>query len=84
MTGLSVSEGRANGGMMVTEHARIVIGADGAHSIVAKAVGAPRYHERPAFTYAYHSYFSGVPLDGVAIWVRPARAYITDFRQTTV
>jgi flavin-dependent dehydrogenase len=68
--------GRADGGAMVTEHARIVVGADGAHSVVAQAVQAPRYHERPAYTFAYYSYFSGVPMDGIEIWIRPQTAYI--------
>jgi 2-polyprenyl-6-methoxyphenol hydroxylase-like FAD-dependent oxidoreductase len=69
-------KGRADGGVMVTERARIVIGADGAHSVVAKAVQAPRYHERPAYTFAYYSYFSGMPMGGIEIWIRPATAYI--------
>jgi flavin-dependent dehydrogenase len=68
--------GRASGGAMVDEYARIVIGADGAHSAVAKAVQAPRYHEHPALTYSYYSYFSGVPMAGIEIWIRPNRAYI--------
>ena len=43
--------GRGNGGTTVDEYAQIVIGADGAHSTVAEAVQAPRYHERPVLTY---------------------------------
>jgi len=62
--------GRANGGQMVSEHASIVIGADGVHSVVARAIEAPQYSERPALTYAYYSYFSDVPVDGVEIWLR--------------
>jgi flavin-dependent dehydrogenase len=68
--------GRAHGGAMVEERARIVIGADGAHSVVAKAVHAAHYHERPTLTFGYYSYFSGVPLDGIEIWIRPTAAYI--------
>lgn len=68
--------GRAEGGATVTERARIVVGGDGARSIVAKAARAQRYHERPAFTFAYYSYFSGVPLDGVEVWRWPACTYI--------
>ena len=69
--------GRGHNGAVVTERARIVIGADGAHSLVAKAVGAPRYDERPALTFAYNSYFSGVPLAGTEVWIRPGeRIYI--------
>jgi flavin-dependent dehydrogenase len=69
--------GRGHGGAMVSEYARIVIGADGAHSLVAKVARAPRYHERPAFTFAYYSYFRDVPLDGVEVWRWPACTYIT-------
>lgn len=69
--------GRAEGGAFVTERARLVIGADGAHSIVAKAVRAPTYNARPALTFAYYSYFSGVPMAGIELWMRPDCAYIT-------
>jgi flavin-dependent dehydrogenase len=68
--------GGASGGAIVTEHARIVIGADGAHSLVARAVQAPRYNEHPALTFGYYSYFSGVPVRGNEVWLRPAQAYI--------
>ena len=67
--------GRGQGGV-VTERARIVIGADGQHSLVARAVGAPTYHERPALNFAYNSYFSGMPMAGIEIWLRPGLAYI--------
>ncbi len=68
--------GRAHGGAMVEERARVVVGADGAHSVVAKQVQAPRYHERPTFTFGYYSYFSDVPLSGIEVWIRPWAAYI--------
>lgn len=68
--------GRANGGAMVTEYGRIVIGADGAHSIVARAVQAPTYNERPVVTCSYYSYFSDVSLIGNEIYLRPDRAHI--------
>lgn len=68
--------GRAHGGASITEYGRIVIGADGAHSIVAEAVQAPMYNERPVYTFAYYSYFSGVPMDQIEIYLRPDCAYI--------
>lgn len=68
--------GRTHGGAIITEHARIVIGADGAHSIVARAVRAQHYQEQPALTFAYYSYFSDVPLDGVEVWRWPTCTYI--------
>ena len=56
--------GRARGGESVTEQARIVIGADGLHSTVAKAVAVEPYHERPQYQAGYYSYWSGLPMDG--------------------
>ncbi|HET8630939.1 MAG TPA: FAD-dependent monooxygenase [Thermomicrobiales bacterium] len=63
--------GRASGGATVQERARIVVGADGAHSVVARAVRAREYRARPALTFAYYSYFSGVPLGGIEVYLRP-------------
>ncbi|MGI8856434.1 MAG: NAD(P)/FAD-dependent oxidoreductase [Thermomicrobiales bacterium] len=68
--------GRANGGVTVAEYGRIVVGADGARSIVAQAVQAPVYHERPMLTFSYYSYYSGVPMDRIEIYRRPGRAHI--------
>jgi 2-polyprenyl-6-methoxyphenol hydroxylase-like FAD-dependent oxidoreductase len=68
--------GRASGGAMTREDAAIVIGADGLHSVVAKAVAAPSYNEHPSLTYSYYSYFSDVPMGGIEVWVRRSRAYI--------
>jgi flavin-dependent dehydrogenase len=39
---------------------RLVVGADGLHSLVADRVGARRYQEHPALTCVYYSYWSGV------------------------
>jgi flavin-dependent dehydrogenase len=68
--------GRSSGGAMVDEYARIVIGADGAHSVVAKTVQAARYNEHRPLTYSYYSYFNDVPMAGIEVWIRPDRAYI--------
>jgi flavin-dependent dehydrogenase len=65
--------GHAAGGAVVTEEARIVVGADGLHSSVARAVQAPEYDVRPVFTCAYYSYWSGVPLPGAVLYPRPDR-----------
>jgi 2-polyprenyl-6-methoxyphenol hydroxylase-like FAD-dependent oxidoreductase len=51
-----------------TERARVVIGADGKHSLVAKAVDAPRYDEQPALTCGYYTYWAGVPMRGGEIY----------------
>jgi 2-polyprenyl-6-methoxyphenol hydroxylase-like FAD-dependent oxidoreductase len=39
--------GHGKGGSTVTERARVVIGADGRHSLVAKAVTPEQYHDKP-------------------------------------
>lgn len=57
-----------------TEASRLVVGADGKHSMVAEAVGAARYRERPASTLACYSYWSGVPMAGGELYQRPDRA----------
>jgi flavin-dependent dehydrogenase len=61
----------------VTEHARIVIGADGLHSTVARGVQAPAYDEQPTFTCAYYTYWSGVEVDEPELYIRPGQAIIT-------
>jgi 2-polyprenyl-6-methoxyphenol hydroxylase-like FAD-dependent oxidoreductase len=74
-TGFTVDEilfedGRAagirghGGGGTVVERGSVVVGADGQHSLVAKAAGAACYHERPPLEVSYYSYWSGLPMDG--------------------
>jgi flavin-dependent dehydrogenase len=53
------------------EHARIVIGADGLNSLVARGVGAPTYNDQGTLTCAYYTYWSGVEIDGVELYPRP-------------
>jgi flavin-dependent dehydrogenase len=65
--------GRTASGALVTEQARIVIGADGIHSLVARQVEAPSYNTRPTFQCCYYSYWSGVPLEGVEFYPRERR-----------
>jgi flavin-dependent dehydrogenase len=59
---------RSRGG---TEHARIVIGADGLSSLVALSVDAPTYNDHGTLTCAYYTYWSGVEMDGVELYPRP-------------
>lgn len=54
--------GHGQGGGSVTEHAPIVIGADGLHSVVARGVNAPTYHDVPTLTWIYYSYWGDVSL----------------------
>ncbi|MGH2634294.1 MAG: NAD(P)/FAD-dependent oxidoreductase, partial [Tepidiformaceae bacterium] len=62
--------GSAAGGTEVVEQARIVIGADGLHSVVAKAVQAPVTKERPVASCGYYSYWSGVAIDAFEVHPR--------------
>jgi flavin-dependent dehydrogenase len=65
--------GRGPGGRIVTARAALVIGADGMRSRVAELVDAPVYHARPAVQGSYWSYWSGVPVDGGALYPRDGR-----------
>ena len=56
--------GRDRDGRAVTEHARVVVGADGLHSLVARAVRPDQYHDKPRLQCSYYTYFSGLPMDG--------------------
>jgi flavin-dependent dehydrogenase len=69
--------GRSAGGAPVSEKARIVIGADGMNSLVARSVGAPAYNARPILTCAYYTYWSGVDMEGVELYPRPGRMIVT-------
>ncbi len=62
--------GAHRNGRLVTDTARIVVGADGMHSRIARLVGAPAYHTRPPLTSFYYSYWSGVDTDGVEMYPR--------------
>jgi 2-polyprenyl-6-methoxyphenol hydroxylase-like FAD-dependent oxidoreductase len=66
--------GSARGRPAVTETASLVIGADGKRSLVAGAVGARRYRERPVRSFASYSYWAGVPVSGGELYQRPGRA----------
>jgi flavin-dependent dehydrogenase len=55
--------GHTRGGQTVTERARLVIGADGKHSLVARCVQAAPYREVPALACAYYAYWADVPTD---------------------
>ncbi len=62
--------GQAAGGQSVTERARLVVGADGLRSIVARTVGATHTRYVPPLTCSYYAYFDDVPLDGVEVYPR--------------
>ncbi|MCW5853570.1 MAG: FAD-dependent monooxygenase [Anaerolineae bacterium] len=68
--------GGSHGDPMVTEMARVVVGADGMHSFVARQVKAPTYHERPALTCGYYAYWSGMDCSGIEVYTRPGRCLL--------
>ena len=73
VTGL---RGHGKGGKTVTEHARVVIGADGRHSLVAQGLGPDQYNEKPQLLMGYYTYFSGLPMKGrFETYIRPDRAF---------
>jgi flavin-dependent dehydrogenase len=68
--------GRSKGGQTVTEHAQVVIGADGIHSLVAQAVGPEQYNEKPPLNASYYAYWSGLPMNGrFEAYIRPNRGF---------
>jgi 2-polyprenyl-6-methoxyphenol hydroxylase-like FAD-dependent oxidoreductase len=67
--------GRGHNGTAVTERARVVVGADGRYSQVARVVRPEQYHEKPKLQQAYYSYWSGLPVDGVETVIRPDRGW---------
>ena len=56
--------GRPPGDSPVVESARIVIGADGRHSLLARTLAPRAYHEQPALTFAYYTYWDGLEIGG--------------------
>jgi len=64
--------GHSRGGSSVTEHARVVVGADGLHSTLAQAVHPEQYNEKPPLLAGYYTYWSGLPMNGrFEVFVRP-------------
>jgi flavin-dependent dehydrogenase len=79
VSGLLTVGGRVTGvrGPGIEERARVVIGADGRNSTVAREAGAALTEDRGTLTCAYYSYWDGVPLDGVELYPRPGRMIVT-------
>ena len=67
MTGI---RGHAAGGETVSERARVVIGADGKNSLVAKTVRAEQYNEAPPLTPSYYTYWSDLPTESFENYIR--------------
>ena len=65
-------QGKDRGGAPITERARIVIGAEGHNSLVAKAVHAPEYYQRESKICTVYSYWRDVQLlDGFQLEFYP-------------
>jgi 2-polyprenyl-6-methoxyphenol hydroxylase-like FAD-dependent oxidoreductase len=67
--------GHADGGAEVVERARVVIGADGHNSRVARAVDAERYHEKPVLENAFYTFWRDLPIDAFTTVIRGDRAF---------
>ena len=67
--------GHGGDGKRVTERARVVVGADGRNSHVAKAVDIEQYHNKPKLQWSYYTYWRDLPVDGFEIFVRPDRGW---------
>jgi flavin-dependent dehydrogenase len=66
--------GQRKGEPTATHRARVVVGADGHHSLVARRVNAEPYNEKPALQVSYYTYLSGMPMDGrYEVHLRPGR-----------
>lgn len=65
---------KTESGNEFTEKARIVIGADGKNSILARAVKAEEYNTIPKASCWYYTYWSGVPIDALTMFTIPYRA----------
>lgn len=65
--------GHGASGAPVVERARVVVGADGWNSLVARAVEAPRYHEKPVLEHAFYTFWEGLPVDGMVTMIRGDR-----------
>jgi flavin-dependent dehydrogenase len=68
--------GRSAARDAVVERAPVIVGADGLHSLVARAVRPERYNEKPPLLAGYYSYWSGLPMEGrFETYVRPNRGF---------
>jgi flavin-dependent dehydrogenase len=69
--------GRTKGGVEITEPARIVIGADGRDSLVAREAGAEEYNVRPVLTCVCYAYWRDVAAHQPAIHPLPRRLVVS-------
>lgn len=67
--------GRARGGRAVTARGRVVVGADGRNSTVAKAVQPEQYNDVPPLQVGYYTYWSDLPTEAFETYIRPGRGF---------
>ena len=67
--------GQTRATQRVEEQARIVVGADGVNSFIAREVRAREYDCMPVTACAFYSYFSDVEQDDIELYVREHRAF---------
>ncbi len=65
--------GQGPDGHSVYERARVVVGADGRHSLVARVVGAPVYGERPPTNCCYYACWRGAGGPVPEVFLGPRR-----------
>lgn len=65
--------GHGDDGAPLHACARVVVGADGWNSLVARAVGAERYHVKPVLENAFYTYWRGLAPDGFVTVIRGDR-----------
>jgi flavin-dependent dehydrogenase len=65
VTGVATSAGE--------RRARLVIGADGRNSRIARLAQARAYHEHPPATFGYYTYWRGSPVAGLHACLEPGR-----------
>ena len=59
----------------IEERARLVVGADGVNSFIAKMTQAPEYEVQPAAACCYYTYFSDIRQDDIELYVRDHCAF---------
>jgi hypothetical protein len=55
--------------------ARLVIGADGRNSRIARLAQAKTYHDHPPVTFGYYTYWRGCPVAGMHALLEPGRFF---------
>ena len=69
-------KGHSKGAGAITERGRVIVGADGRHSLVAEAVRAEHYNDKPPLLAPYYTYWSGLPVEGrFETYIRPHRGF---------